>query len=263
MIELGTMAASWAVAGTAKARKQTAHNPRAIQSKRREIFGYVVIIPPTCIGFVNYGVLPVAGVLDPSDVNASHMCHATTWGLFRERGLSTSRVTNNCFGQSGTARREITLSLGISHGNRVLTGSVATRISPQSQSFCRFLREWSATLTQSGYLRIARHPPDNGWWASKVRDQQEWLNAERQELCAHVRPCPLNRLWPNDLLSAGDDPMSRSRLHAFSSRRRGAEPTVRGHACLLTSACQVLARVFGLVLRLASYRDAHRVSLPL
>src|SRR5437016_4730499 len=85
--------------------------------------------------------------------------------------------------------------------------------------------------------------------------------SQGQELCAHVRPCPLNRLWPNDLLAAGDDPMSKSRLHAFSSRRRGAEPTVRGHAYLLTSACQMLARVFGLVLRLASYRDAHRVSL--
>jgi hypothetical protein len=45
-----------------------------------------------------------------------------------------------------------------------------------------------------------------------------------------VRTCPAlptNRLWPNDLLAAGDDPMSKSRLHAFSSRRRGAEPTAR------------------------------------
>src|SRR5579864_5533323 len=74
---------------------------------------------------------------------------------------------------------------------------------------------------------------------------------EGQELCAHVRRCPVNRLWLDYLLAAGDDPMSKSRLHAFSSSRRGAEPTVRGRACLLTSACQVLARVFGLVLRLA------------
>src|SRR5437870_4667392 len=88
------------------------------------------------------------------------------------------------------------------------------------------------------------------------------FTSQGRELCAHVRPCPLNRLWPNDLLAAGDDPMSKSRLHAFSSRRRGAEPTVRGHACLLTSACQVLARVFGLVLRLASYRGAHECLYP-
>jgi hypothetical protein len=37
--------------------------------------------------------------------------------------------------------------------------------------------------------------------------------------------------------------MSESRLHAFPSRRRGAR--LPGHACLLTCACQVLARVFG------------------
>src|SRR5438128_4059002 len=56
------------------------------------------------------------------------------------------------------------------------------------------------------------------------------FTSQGRELCAHVRPCPLNRLWPNDLLAAGDDPMSKSRLHAFSSRRRGAEPTVRGRS---------------------------------
>src|SRR5215467_6607593 len=89
------------------------------------------------------------------------------------------------------------------------------------------------------------------------------LPSQEQELCAHVRPCPLNRLWPSVLLAAGDDPMSKSQLHAFSSHRREAEPTVRDPACLLTSPCQVLARVVGLVLRLASYRDVHRVSLPL
>jgi hypothetical protein len=40
------MGASWAVAGTAKARAQTAHKPQAIQSKQQEILGYVVMTSP-------------------------------------------------------------------------------------------------------------------------------------------------------------------------------------------------------------------------
>src|SRR5215471_18857511 len=58
---------------------------------------------------------------------------------------------------------------------------------------------------------------------------------QEQELCAHVRPCPPNRLWPDDLRAAGDDPMSKSRLHGFSSHR---QEVVRSPACLLTSAYQ-------------------------
>src|SRR5215470_17997523 len=89
------------------------------------------------------------------------------------------------------------------------------------------------------------------------------LPIQEQELCADVRPCPLNRLWPNDLLAAGDDPMSKSQLLAFSSHRRGAKPIVRGLACPSDALCQVLARVSGPVLRLANCRGAHPVSLHL
>src|SRR5439155_15506749 len=84
-----------------------------------------------------------------------------------------------------------------------------------------------------------------------------------QEPCAQVLPCPPNRLWPNDLPAARDDPMSGSRLHAFSNHKPVATLGVLGPACPLSALCPLLARVFGPAPRLANCRDARPASLRL
>ncbi len=78
-----------------------------------------------------------------------------------------------------------------------------------------------------------------------------------------VRTCPalpLSRLRPNDLPAAGDDPMSKPRLHAFSSRKPAAEPGVLDPACPPAALCRVPARVFGPALQLANCQDARPAS---
>src|SRR5438552_19175978 len=56
-----------------------------------------------------------------------------------------------------------------------------------------------------------------------------------QEPCARVQPCPTDRLRPNDLPATGDDPISKPRLHAFSSRKPTGELEVLGPACPSTA----------------------------
>src|SRR5579864_7899065 len=113
-------------------------------------------------------------------------------------------------------------------------------------------RQFGHSNASGGFLhdvpnRLYRHPisPSPAYFVDAggtiFRDQWRPLRASRRvrlspnrepEPSEYGLPCQSNRQWPNALRAAGDDPMSKPRLHVSSTHTRVAMPAKLGHVSL-------------------------------